>query len=173
MSECQNAPINRVITHGTAPTGFRNGLSARAGRAPVIKRHQTKGRKRISGLRDGEPLRLIPDADCRCPAPVMNPTFKGTARFTKAVRLRHRQDFLRAQAQGKRLSTRHFGVVLAPMAEGHPRLGLVATRRLGKAVQRNRVNRGLGEFYRRHQTELPAFDLVIMAKKGAAGFGIS
>ena len=104
---------------------------------------------------------------CSCPEP--NP--KGTARFTKATRLRHRQDFLRAQAQGKRLHTRHFGVTLAPMAEGHPRLGLVATRRLGKAVQRNRVKRLLREFFRRHQTGLPAFDLVIMAKKGASALG--
>jgi ribonuclease P protein component len=54
------------------------------------------------------------------------------------------------------------------MAEGHPRLGLVVTRRLGKAVQRNRVKRLLREFFRRHQTGLPAFDLVIMAKKGAS-----
>ena len=100
-----------------------------------------------------------------CPCPEPNP--KGTARFTKAARLRHRQDFLRAQAQGKRLHTRHFGITLAPMAEGHPRLGLVATRRLGKAVRRNRVKRLLREFFRRHQTGLPAFDLVIMAKKGA------
>ncbi|MGO8763180.1 MAG: ribonuclease P protein component [Desulfobaccales bacterium] len=99
------------------------------------------------------------------PCPEPNP--KGTARFTKAVRLRHRHDFLRAQAQGKRLHTRHFGVVLAPMAEGHPRLGLVVTKRLGKAVQRNRVKRVLREFFRRHQAGLPAFDLVIMAKKGA------
>ena len=99
--------------------------------------------------------------------PCPEPNLKGTARFTKAARLRQRQDFLRAQAQGKRLHTRHFGVTLAPMTEGHPRLGLVVTRRLGKAVQRNRVKRLLREFFRRHQTGLPAFDLVIMAKKGA------
>jgi len=101
-----------------------------------------------------------------CPCPEPNP--KGTARFTKAARLRHRQEFLRAQAQGKRFHTRHFGVTLAPMAEGHPRLGLVATRRMGNAVRRNRVKRLLREFFRRHQTGLPAFDLVIMAKKGAS-----
>jgi ribonuclease P protein component len=100
-----------------------------------------------------------------CPCPEPNP--KGTARFTRAARLRHRQEFLRAQAQGKRFHTRHFGVTLAPMAEGRPRLGLVATRRMGKAVRRNRVKRLLREFFRRHQTGLPAFDLVIMAKKGA------
>ena len=104
-----------------------------------------------------------------CPCPEPNP--KGTARFSKAARLRHRQEFLRAQAQGKRFHTPHFGVTLAPMAEDHPRLGLVATRRLGKAVLRNRVKRLLREFCRRHRTGLPAFDLVIMAKKGAAALG--
>ena len=104
-----------------------------------------------------------------CPCPEPNP--KGTARFSKAARLRHRQEFLRAQAQGKRFHTRHFGVTLAPMAEGQPRLGLVATRRLGKAVRRNRVKRLLREFFRRHRTTLPAFDLVIMAKKGAEALG--
>ncbi|HZE21148.1 MAG TPA: ribonuclease P protein component [Desulfobaccales bacterium] len=104
-----------------------------------------------------------------CPCPDLNQ--KGTARLHKAERLRHRQDFLRAQAQGRRLHTRHFGLVLAPRAAASPRLGLVVTRRLGKAVKRNRVKRLLREFFRRHKTELPAVDLVIMAKKGAAALG--
>lgn len=104
-----------------------------------------------------------------CPCP--DPNLRGTARFSKVERLRHRQDFLRAQTQGKRLHTRHFGLVLAPMATASPRLGLVVTRRLGKAIKRNRVKRLLREFFRRHKTELPAVDLVIMAKKGAAALG--
>ena len=102
-----------------------------------------------------------------CPDP--NP--KGTARFTKAERVRHRRDYLRAQAQGKRLYTRHFGVTLAPPAGEGPRLGLVVTKRLGKAVQRNRVKRLLREFFRRHRMQLPTVGLIIMAKKGAAELG--
>jgi len=104
----------------------------------------------------------------RCPAPVPTPTAKGTARFSKADRIRRRPDFLRAQAQGKRLHTRHFGVTLAPGAALSPRLGLVVARRLGKAVRRNRVKRLLREFFRRHRNQLPPKDLIIMAKKGAA-----
>ena len=100
-----------------------------------------------------------------CPDP--NP--RGTARFNKSERIRRRRDFLRAQAQGKRFYTRHFGVTLAPPVAAGPRLGLVVTKRLGKAVQRNRVKRLLREFFRRHRTQLPAVDLVIMAKKGAEG----
>jgi len=45
---------------------------------------------------------------------------------------------------------------------------LAVTRRLGKAVRRNRVKRLLREFFRRHKQQLPPGDLVIMAKKGAA-----
>jgi ribonuclease P protein component len=74
---------------------------------------------------------------------------------------------LRVRAQGKRFYTPHFGVTLAPAPAGGPRLGLAVTKRLGKAVRRNRVKRLLREFFRRHQAELPRRDIVIMAKKGA------
>jgi len=103
----------------------------------------------------------------RRPTPVPTPTSKGIASFTKADRLRRRRDYLRVQAQGKRLHSRHFGVTLAP-PEGHaPRLGMVVTRRFGKAARRNRMKRLLREFFRRHKALLPPKDLVIMAKQGA------
>ena len=103
----------------------------------------------------------------RCPAPVPTPTVKGTARFTKADRLRRRSEYLRVQAQGRRLNSRHFRVILAPLEAPAPRLGLVVTRRFGKAVRRGRLKRLLREFFRRHKGRLPSRDLVIMAKKGA------
>jgi ribonuclease P protein component len=53
------------------------------------------------------------------------------------------------------------------MADAGPRLGLVVTRRLGKAVRRNRVKRLLREFFRRQKKAMPPQDLIIMAKKGA------
>ncbi len=58
-------------------------------------------------------------------------------------------------------------MILGPLGDKGPRLGLAVTRRLGKAVRRNRVKRLLREFFRRHKRELPARDLVIMAKPGA------
>ncbi|MCX5892506.1 MAG: ribonuclease P protein component [Deltaproteobacteria bacterium] len=81
--------------------------------------------------------------------------------------MRRRAEYLRVQAQGRRLHSRHFGVTLAPTEAPGPRLGLVVTRRFGKAVQRNRMKRLQREFFRRHKGRLPFRDLVIMAKKGA------
>jgi ribonuclease P protein component len=57
------------------------------------------------------------------------------------------------------------------MAENNlhrPRLGVITTKRSGKAVRRNRVKRLLREFFRHHKGILPLQDIVIIAKKGAA-----
>jgi ribonuclease P protein component len=118
-------------------------------------------------------LSLTSNSADRCPEPAPTPTVKGTARFTKADRLRRRSEYLRVQAQGRRLYSRHFGVTLAEPAAPTPRLGLVVTRRFGKAVRRNRMKRLLREFFRRHQGRLPYRDLVIMAKKGAEALSFS
>lgn len=49
----------------------------------------------------------------------------------------------------------------------HPRLGLViAKKNIRLAVQRNRVKRIIRESFRLHQHELPAVDIVILARRG-------
>ncbi len=108
-----------------------------------------------------------PNSVDRRPTPAPTPTIKGIVSFTKADRLRRRRDYLRVQAQGRRLHSRHFGITLAPPETPAPRLGLVVTRRFGKAAKRNRMKRLLREFFRRHKALLPPRDLVIMAKQGA------
>lgn len=146
----------------------------------VPEPHEHQGRppgpEAPPGQRTEAPDRLAPAGAplSRCPrtpnqAPDQGaPLSTGKARFRKADHLRRRREYLAAQAAGKRLYTPHFGVVLAPGPAARPRLGLVVTKRLGKAVRRNRVKRLLREFFRRHQAELPKQDIIIMAKKGAA-----
>lgn len=89
-------------------------------------------------------------------------------------RLRRRTDYLRCYRTGRR---RHGNLAIlyhAPNDLGHPRLGITASRKVGRAVARNRLKRRIREIYRRWQdrSQLPALDLVIHLKPeaGRSGF---
>ena len=59
-------------------------------------------------------------------------------------------------------------MIFVPGPERESRLGVTVTRRIGNAVQRNRVKRRVREFFRLHRHELqPAHDLLIIARAGA------
>jgi ribonuclease P protein component len=107
------------------------------------------------------------------------------ARFPRAHRVCKRRDYERAQRCGVRISCPSFVLVLSrrvPSAEpsasrqadAYARLGLVASRRVGTAVVRNRAKRLVREWFRHHKTELPAgVDLVVILKTCAAGIGLA
>ncbi|AEB08730.1 ribonuclease P protein component [Desulfobacca acetoxidans] len=96
-------------------------------------------------------------------------SLRGQASFCKADRLLKRAEFQRVKQVGSRRRSPHFVISLADNDLQRPRLGVVVTKRLGKAVQRNRVKRLLREFFRRHKGILPPQDIVIIAKPGAPG----
>jgi ribonuclease P protein component len=87
-------------------------------------------------------------------------------RLLSAERLRRRADYLRCYRAGRRRHGALATVYFAPNQLGHPRLGITASRKVGKAVVRQRLRRRIREIYRRWKDRgaLPPLDLVIHLK---------
>jgi ribonuclease P protein component len=93
---------------------------------------------------------------------------KKDERLRKEERLRKRGDFEIIAKEGARKHTKNFLIITRRNDRGFSRMGAVASKRLGKAVERNRVKRVLREFFRMNKDRLPpSTDYVIVGKKGA------
>lgn len=93
----------------------------------------------------------------------------GLYSFPKERHLRKSSDFQRVRQGGKRRHTPSFIVVILHRSNSLTRLGLTVSRKVGGAVQRNRVKRLVREFFRKHINKLPVgVDISIIAKAGAA-----
>ena len=92
----------------------------------------------------------------------------GTQRFQRRDRLKKRYEFKQAQLSGRRIHTPHFLIVVHPNALQNTRLGITVTKKVGNAVQRNRIKRLVREVFRRNRPMFPgSHDLVFIAKRGA------
>ena len=95
------------------------------------------------------------------PAPVAEPA----NRFPAALRVKRGEDFDRAYSLRRRRDCGAVIVYGAPNGLPVTRLGLSVSRKVGGAVQRNRVKRLLREAFRAVQHDLPAgLDLVVVAR---------
>jgi ribonuclease P protein component len=95
-----------------------------------------------------------------------NPPAAPDARFPKTSRLLRRPQFSRVFDTGLRIQGRFLTVLLAPNETGQSRLGIVASRKLGNAVKRNRAKRLIREAFRRSVS--PAghgVDLVVIPRR--------
>jgi ribonuclease P protein component len=90
------------------------------------------------------------------------------------VRLRARREFTAVQQTGRRVATKSLTLLAAPNTLGHDRLGIIASRRIGGAVTRNRAKRRIREIFRqrgdlvRASEERRALDLVVIARREVA-----
>ena len=91
-------------------------------------------------------------------------------RLPRGARLRDPRDFQRVNRSGVRRASTHFVAVVAPArSDPQVKLGLAVSRRVGNAVERNRVKRHVREWFRHNRHRLPpATDWVVIARKGAA-----
>lgn len=89
------------------------------------------------------------------------------------------------QSIGQRASTAHFVMLVAArdasaphdrpaIASGCARLGIVVTKKIGNAVQRNRIKRVCRELFREWPDLVPdGIDLVVIARSGADELGLA
>jgi len=101
-------------------------------------------------------------------------------RFPPERRLRKRREFLRLQSSGQRIHGRRFIFHFLVGRSGRSRIGITVSRKVGKAVLRNRIKRWVREAWRRSVTlhrerkrgETP-YDVVITAKRGIDDFSFA
>jgi len=92
-------------------------------------------------------------------------------RFGPNVRLKARHEFQTVQTQGRRAATRFVTLLALPSQHSGDRLGLIASRKFGNAVMRNRAKRRLREIFRQTEPDtitgrgLLALDVVAIPKR--------
>ncbi len=99
-------------------------------------------------------------------------------RLPRAQRVRKRAEFVRIQGSPVRVTTRHLLLLLAVTLPGSlsplPRLGVVASRKVGPAVVRNRCKRLVREAFRLHPEVFPAgLDVVVIVRPGTHLLGLA
>ena len=87
--------------------------------------------------------------------------------FDKTRRLLKKNDFDNVFNQAKKIVTPEFIILYRDNVVGHARLGMaLSKKRIAKSHDRNRVKRLLRETFRIN-AQLPAIDIVVLAKPGA------
>jgi ribonuclease P protein component len=87
--------------------------------------------------------------------------------FPKAARVRRRREYLTLGRTARRVHVQHFVLLFQPRS-GPTRLGITVTKKIGGAVERNRVKRRVREAFRRDPHRLlEGHDLIVIAKPGA------
>jgi ribonuclease P protein component len=94
--------------------------------------------------------------------------------FSRDERVRSRKDFLAVQKEpGARIRSRSFVLLAREGACATTRLGIVASKKVGGAVERNRAKRLLRESFRRTKADLPAgLDLVVIVGQALPALGL-
>ena len=88
--------------------------------------------------------------------------------FGRELRLLAAKQFQQVFDQPTRASAPQLTLLARANDLGHPRIGFVISRKnIRRAHERNRIKRLAREHLRLHQHQLPAVDLILLAKKGA------
>jgi len=93
----------------------------------------------------------------------------GQCKLPRYERLRRKKDFLSIYEQGRRRRGANFACYVVRREGQGRKFGIAVSRKIGKAVARNRVKRYVREFYRLHRGQIPEdIHLVLVAQPGAS-----
>jgi ribonuclease P protein component len=93
---------------------------------------------------------------------------KADEKFPKEERLRRKRDFDRVYEEGSVYRTQHIVLFCLQKAVEGRKAGFVTSKKLGRAVLRNRTRRRLREAYRKLRAGLPErVHIVFVARSGA------
>jgi ribonuclease P protein component len=97
---------------------------------------------------------------------VMTDTSSAVARrFSREHRVRRRTEFQQVFEQGTRHHGRFLTLLVLPNGRAAARLGIVASRKLGDAVQRNRAKRLIREMFRHSPGRRWGVDAVVIPRR--------
>jgi ribonuclease P protein component len=86
--------------------------------------------------------------------------------FTPQERIRKKKDFLHLYKKGKRYRGKYFILIYLSNELTFSRVAVVASKKLGNAVQRNRTKRWLRTLFRRNKELLEKpFDMIFIPRK--------
>jgi len=88
--------------------------------------------------------------------------------IARRYRLSSGRMFSEVYARGKMLKTPLFVVYYLPIVEG-PKVGIVVSKRFGKAVKRNKLKRQIREIVRRHLPHLGDVAVVVLPRIKVTG----
>lgn len=85
--------------------------------------------------------------------------------FTKENRLITEKDFSHVYRDGRRFEGDFFVFYLLNKEEGKPRIGIVTSKHIGNAVERNRVKRIIRESFRKNKSIFDSYDFIVKPKQ--------
>jgi ribonuclease P protein component len=93
----------------------------------------------------------------------------GSYSFPKTERLLKRADFLKLSRSGRTKQTRYFIAAMLGSETDTTRLGITVSKRVGNAVERNRIKRIVRDYYRLNRDTISGNrDINIIARKYVA-----
>ncbi|MBU2590854.1 MAG: ribonuclease P protein component [Nitrospinota bacterium] len=82
--------------------------------------------------------------------------------FCRDERIVKKDDFQQIFREGKKIRREPFSIYFIPRGGGHRRLGIIASRKVGNAVFRNRGKRFFRDIFRKNKEAIPVGDILLI-----------